>query len=69
MQSFGGKTREADHLGDVSVDEKVLLRFQRNNLEGFVLGLFALGYRATMSMCNRNNELLGTVTNFMELSL
>jgi hypothetical protein len=29
----------------------------------FVLGLFALGYRAMMSMCDHSNEPLGTPTN------
>jgi hypothetical protein len=34
----------------------------------FVLGLCALGYTAMMSMCDHSNQLLGAITNSMELS-
>jgi hypothetical protein len=34
----------------------------------FILGLFALGYRGLMSMCDHRNEPLGTITNSMVLS-
>jgi hypothetical protein len=41
---------------------------RRKDLERFVLCLFAIGYRAMMSMCDHSNEPLGTITNSMELS-
>jgi hypothetical protein len=46
----------------------IKIDLKENNLGRFLLGLFALGYRAMMSMFDHSNEPLGTVTNYMELS-
>jgi hypothetical protein len=66
---FDGNLRVPAHSGDLCAKWKVLLLRQiLKNLEWFVLGQFAIGYRAMMSMYDHSNEPLGTITNSMELS-
>ena len=48
--------------------DAVKIYFKEKFLEAFVMGLFALGYRDMMSMCDHSNGPISTITNSTELS-